>query len=85
MSIILKRKNMLPKKKLLVEGFKRSIYWNIYKVIDSLVVEIADVEKLLDSSYQEVKIFFFLLMIIQKATIKFLLILLKNIFFQELK
>ena len=76
---------MLPKKKLLVEGFKRSIYWNIYKVIDSLVVEIADVEKLLDSSYQEVKIFFFLLMIIQKATIKFLLILLKNIFFQELK
>ena len=80
---------MLPKKKLLVEGFKRSIYWNKYKVIDSTVVEITDVEKyireLLDSSYQEVKRFFFLLMIIQKATIKFLLILLKNIFFQELK
>ena len=53
---------MLPKKKLLVEGFKRSIYWNKYKVIDSTVVEITDVEKyireLLDSSYQEVKDFF---------------------------
>ena len=28
--------------KLLGEGFKRSIYWNIYKVIDNRVVEIVD-------------------------------------------
>ena len=44
-------------KLLLGEGFKRSIYWNKYKVIDNTVVEITDanVEKyiieLLDSSY----------------------------------
>ena len=47
--------------KLLGEGFKRSIYWNKYKVIDERVVEIADnneeryVRELLDSSYQGVK------------------------------
>ena len=47
--------------KLLGEGFKRSIYWNKYKVIDNRVVEIADnneekyIRELLDSSYQGVK------------------------------
>ena len=47
--------------KLLGEGFKRSIYWNKYKVIDNKVVEIAAnneekyIRELLDSSYQGVK------------------------------
>ena len=47
--------------KLLGEGFKRSIYWNKYKVIDNMVVDIAAnnaekyIRKLLDSSYQRVK------------------------------
>ena len=52
--------------KLLGEGFKRSIYWNKYKVIDNRVVEIADnneekyIRELLDSSYQGVKRLFVL-------------------------
>ena len=47
--------------KLLGEGFKRSIYWNKYKVIDNKVVEIAAnneekyIRELLDSSYEGVK------------------------------
>ena len=47
--------------KLLGEGFKRSIYWNKYKVFDNMVVDIAAnnaekyIRKLLDSSYQRVK------------------------------
>ena len=42
---------------LLSEGFKRSIYWNKYKVIDNILVEIAAnneekyIRELLDSSY----------------------------------
>ena len=80
--------------KLLDEGLKRSIYWNKYKVIDHILVEIAVnneekfMRKLLDSSCQGFFFFFvnlFLLVIIQKMIIKFLLILSKNIFFQELK
>ena len=52
--------------KLLREGFKRSIYWNKYKVTDNRAVEIAanNEEKykreLLDSSYQGVKRLFIL-------------------------
>ena len=52
--------------KLLSEGFKRSIYWNEYKVIPNKIVEIAanDEEKyireLLDSSWQGVKRLFVL-------------------------
>ena len=47
--------------KLLSEGFKRSIYWNKYKVIYNILVEIAAnneekyIIELLDSSYQGVK------------------------------
>ena len=47
--------------KLLSAEFKRSIYWNKYKVIDNKVVEIAanneekHIGELLDSSYQGVK------------------------------
>ena len=75
--------------KLLGKGFKRSIYWNKYKVIDNKVVVIAAnnegkyIRELLDSSYQGFKRL--LLTIIKQAIIKFLLILIKNIFFQELK
>ena len=78
--------------KLLDEGFKRSIYWNEYKVIDNKIVEIATnneekyIRELLDSSWQGVKrFFFFFFVIIKKVIIKFLLILSKNIFFQDLK
>ena len=52
--------------KLLGGGFKRSIYWNKYKVINNGVVEIADnneekyTRELLDSSYQGVKRLFVL-------------------------
>ena len=52
--------------KLLGKGFKRSIYWNKYKVIDNTVVEIAAnneekyIRELLDSSYQGVKRLFVL-------------------------
>ena len=76
--------------KLLGEGFKRPVYWNKYKVIDNKVVKIAanngenNIRELFDSSYQGAKRLF-LFMIIQQVMIKFLLILLRNIFFQELK
>ena len=52
--------------KLLSGGFKRSVYWSKYKVIDKRLVEIndANVEKpireWLDASYQGVKRFFVL-------------------------
>ena len=50
--------------KLLSEGFKRSIYWNKYKVIYNILVEIAAnnegkyIIELLDSSYEGVKLLF---------------------------
>ena len=52
--------------KLISEGFKRSIYWNKYKVIDNILVEIAAnndekyIRELLDSSYEGVKRLFVL-------------------------
>ena len=55
--------------KLLSEGFKRSIYWNEYKVIANKIVEIATnneekyIRELLDSSYQGVKRLFLLMII----------------------
>ena len=76
--------------KLLSEGFKRTVYWNEYKVIDDKIVEIANnnkekyIRELLDSSWQGVKSFF-LLILIKKEIIKFLLIHIKKNFFQELK
>ena len=48
------------------EGFKRSIYWTKYKVIDNILVEITAnneekyMRELLDSSYQGVKRLFVL-------------------------
>ena len=47
--------------KLLSEGFKRTVYWNKYKVIDNIPKHIVDnneeksIRQLLDSSYQGVK------------------------------
>ena len=52
--------------KLLSEGFKRTVYWNKYKVIDDKIVEIANnneekyIRELLDSSWQGVKRLFVL-------------------------
>ena len=52
--------------KLLSEGFKRTVYWNKYKVIDNKIVETAAnneekyIRELLDSSYQGVKRLFVL-------------------------
>ena len=52
--------------KLLSEGFKKSIYWNKYKVIDNILVEIVAnneeeyIRVLLHSSYQGVKRLFVL-------------------------
>ena len=76
--------------KQLNEGFKRPVYWNKSQVIDNKVVEIAaanaekHIRELLDSSYEGVKRLF-LLMIMQQVISTFLLILSKNISFQELK
>ena len=77
--------------KLLGEGFKRSIYWNKYKVIDNGVVEIADnneekyIRKLLDSSYQGVKRLFALAYYNTEGNNQVSIDSSKNIFFQELK
>ena len=76
--------------KLLNEGF--TIYWKKYKVTPKKIVEIATVneekyvtELLEIQIVKELKDYLFLLMIIQKVIIKFLVILTKNTFFQELK
>ena len=80
---------------LLGKGFKRSIYWNKYNVIDNITVQTAAqnegiyIRERLDASYQQSKDCLFLLLIIQQTImiiiIKFLLILSKIIFFQEVK
>ena len=88
--VTLKTEDNTKLSKLLSEWFKRPIYWNEYKVIPNKIAEIAAnngekyIRELLHSSLQGVKDLF-LLIIIQQVTIKFLLILIKNIFFQELK
>ena len=59
--VTLSAKDNAELSKLLGEGFKRSIYWNEYKVIDNKIVEIATnneekyIRELLDSSWQGVK------------------------------
>ena len=64
--VTLKTEDNTKLSKLLSKGFKRSIYWNKYKVIDNKVVEIAAnneekyIRELLDSSYQGVKRLFVL-------------------------
>ena len=64
--VTLKTEDNTKLSKLLSKGFKRSIYWNKYKVIVNTLVQIADnndekyITELLDSSYQEVKRLFVL-------------------------
>ena len=73
--VILSTEDNAKLAKQLSEGFKRSVYWNKYKVIDNKVVEItnANAEKytreLFDPSYQGVKDCLFLLMMIPKVII----------------
>ena len=76
--------------KLLTEGFKRSVHWNKYKVIDNKIVEITDdnaekhIRELLDSSYEGVKrLFGYGYDNTAGDNLLFLLILIKNIYFQE--
>ena len=85
--VTLKTEDNTKLSKLLSEGFKRSIYWNKCKVIDNLLVQIAanSEENYLIQVIKESKDHLCLLIIIQKVIIKFLSILSKNIFFQELK
>ena len=77
--------------KLLSEGFKRSVYWNKYTVTGNIVVQIAAhneekyIRERLDASCQGVKRLFVLAYDNTAGNDKFLLILSKNIFFQELK
>ena len=77
--------------KLLGKGFKRSIYWNKYRVIDNRVVEIADnneekyIRELLDSSYQGVKRLFILAYYNTEGNNQVSIDSFKNFFFQELK
>ena len=78
--------------KQLNEGFKRSVYWNKCKVIDNKVVEIAagnEEKNIRENSLIQVikalKDYLLFLMTIQLVITKFLMILLKNIFSQELK
>ena len=77
--------------KLLGKGFKRSIYWNKYKVIDNRVVEIADnneekyIRELLDSSYQGVKRLFVLAYYNTEGNNQVSIDSFKKFFFQELK
>ena len=63
--VTLKTENNTKLSKLLSDRFKRSIYWNKYKVIDNILVQIAAneekyIRELLDSSYQVVKRLFVL-------------------------
>ena len=76
--------------KLLSEGSKRTVYWNEYNVIGNKTEIAANSEEkyiteLLNSSCQGVKRLFVLAYNKKKVIIKFLLILIKNIFFQDLK
>ena len=77
--------------KLLSEGFKRRIYWNEYKVIPNKIVEIAAnndekyIRNYLIQVGKELKDYLFFHITMQQVIVKFLLILIKNIFFQELK
>ena len=56
--VTLKTEDNAKLSKLSSEGFKRSIYWNKYKVTDNILVQIAAnneekyIRELLDSSYQ---------------------------------
>ena len=61
LAVTLSTEDSVKLSKQLDEGFKRSVYWNKYKVIDNSVAEIAATntkkykKERLDASYQEVK------------------------------
>ena len=94
--VILSAEDNAKLSKLLGRGFKRSIYWNKYKVIDNIPVQIAAqneekyIRERLDASYQGVKR---LLVLAYDNTAvdngnnnnQVSIVLSKNIFFQELK
>ena len=47
--------------KILIEGFKRPVYWNKYKIIPNKTYKENDyIREVLDSSYERVKILFVL-------------------------
>ena len=72
--------------KLLTEGFKRPVYWSKYKIIPNKTYDQNDnTRELLDSSYQGVKYYLFLLIEIKVVLIELQLILIGDIFFPELK
>ena len=89
--VILSTEDNAKLSKLLVEGFKRPVYCNKYKIIDNKVVEIAAnngekyIRGLLDSSYQGVKRLFVLVHDSTSGNDQVSIDSLKNIFFQELK
>ena len=89
--VILSGEDNAKLSKLLGKGFKRSIYWNKYKVIDNRVVEIADnneekyIRELLDSSYQGVKRLFVLAYYNTEGNNQVSIDSFKIFFFQELK
>ena len=64
--VTLKTEDNKKLSKLLSEGFKKSIYWNKYKVTDNILVQTAAnneekyIRELLDSSYEGVKRLFVL-------------------------
>ena len=81
--VTLSKENNAKLSKLLSEGFERPVCWNKYKIIPNKTYNKNHyIRESLDSSYQELKDCLFLLMIIQKVIIKFLLILSKNTFYQ---
>ena len=70
--------------KLLSEGFKRSIYWNKYKVIPNRPYNTNEgIRELLDSSYQRVKRLFALAYTIQTIIAELRPILMEDILYQE--
>ena len=70
--------------KLLSKGFKRSIYWNKYKVIPNRPYNTNEgIRELLDSSYQRVKRLFALAYTIQTIIAELRPILIEDIFYQE--
>ena len=72
--------------KLLTEGFKRPVYWSKYKIIPNKTYDQNDnTRELLDSSYQGVKYYLFLLIEIKVVLMELQLILIGDIFSPELK
>ena len=70
--------------KLLSEGFKRSVYWNKYKIILNKTYDENDyIRELLDASYQGVKRLFVLAYKDHGGAIQLQLVLTENVSFQE--